>query len=149
MLLVCADVIRPSLGWLLSPGHPGWPFRRNGPRPRPGRVRRPGRDLPGGPRQQPHHAAGAAPHRGHPSSQGGQVADITIGDCLELLQIAGDLLRSSDSTSPYFYQLLRAAGVFGAAAPPGQALKTQGQLSCEQLIDRYAIACRPVRGPGR
>ena len=77
-------------------------------------------------------------------AKGGQVADITIGDCLELLQIAGGLLRSSDATSPYFYQLLRAAGVFGAAAPPGPALKTQGQLSCEQLTDRYAIACRPV-----
>ena len=79
------------------------------------------------------------------AAKGGQVADITIGDCLELLQLAGDLLRSNDATSPYFYQLLRAAGIFGDTAPPGQTLKTQGQLSCEQLIDRYAIACRPVR----
>jgi len=39
----------------------------------------------------------------------------------------------------------RAAGVFGGAAPPGRGLKTHGQLSCEQLIDRYAIDCRPVR----
>ena len=53
------------------------------------------------------------------AAKGGQVADITIGDCLELLQIAGDLLRSSDATSPYFYQLLRAAGIFGEAPRPG------------------------------
>jgi hypothetical protein len=79
------------------------------------------------------------------AAKGGQVADITIGDCLELLQLAGELLRSNDATSPYFYQLLRAAGIFGDTAPPGQTRKTQGQLSCEQLIDRYAIACRPVR----
>ena len=79
------------------------------------------------------------------AAKGGLITDITIGDCLELLQIAGDLLRSSDATSPYFYQLLRAAGIFGAAAPPGRALKTQGQLSRGQLTDRYGIECRPVR----
>ena len=60
----------PEPGLAAVPGHPGRPFRRDGPRPRPGRVRRPGRDLPGEPRQQPHHAAGAAPHRGHPGRQG-------------------------------------------------------------------------------
>ena len=51
------------------------------------------------------------------AAKGGLVADITIGDCLELLQIAGELQRSSDATSPYFYQLLRAAGIFGDGCP--------------------------------
>ena len=117
MLLICADVIRPSLGWLLTPATPlacsrRWPASAT----RPGSPRWPrsARRT----RQQPHHAAGAAPDRGHPGRQGRPDRDITVGDCLELLQIAGDLLRSSDATSPYFYQLLRAAGVFGAGAPP-------------------------------
>jgi Phage integrase family len=145
MLLVCADVIRPSLGWLLAPATPA------GLSAEMTRVRDPAGFA----------ALAVICHADHVNShttqlalrriaailaaKGGLVADITIGDCLELLQIAGDLLRSNDATSPYFYQLLRAAGIFGRAAPPGRALKTQGQLSCEQLIDRYGLQCRPVR----
>ena len=145
MLLICADVIRPSLGWLLAPATPA------GLSAEMARVRDPAGFA----------ALAAAAQAAHVNShttqlalrriaailaaKGGPVADITIGDCLELLQIAGELLRSSDATSPYFYQLLRAAGIFGEAAPPGRALRTQGQLGCEQLIDRYGIECRPVR----
>jgi hypothetical protein len=145
MLLVCADVIRPGLGWLLAPATPA------GLSAEMARVRDPAgfaalavicqADRVNS------HTTQLALRRiaAILAAKGGLIADITIGDCLELLQIAGDLLHSSDATSPYFYQLLRAAGVFGAAAPPGRALKTQGQLSCEQLIDRYGIECRPVR----
>ena len=145
MLLVCADVIRPSPGWLLAPATPA------GLSAEMARVRDPaGFAALAVICQADHvnsHTTQLALRRiaAILAAKGGQVADITIGDCLELLQIAGDLLRSSDATSPYFYQLLRAAGVFGAAAPPGRALKTQGQLSCGQLIGRYGIECRPVR----
>jgi hypothetical protein len=145
MLLTCADVIRPSLGWLLAPATPA------GLSAEMARVRDPAgfaalaviyqAD------QVNSHTTQLALRRiaAVLAAKGGLIADITIGDCLELLQIAGDLLCGSDATSPYFYQLLRAAGIFGAAAPPGRALKTQGQLSCGQLIDRYGIECRPVR----
>ncbi len=145
MLLVCADVIRPSLGWLLAPATP------SGLSAEMTRVRDPaGFAALAAVCQADHvnsHTTQLALRRVAAilAAKGGQVAEITVGDCLELLQIAGDLLRSSDATSPYFYQLLRAAGIFGGTAPPGRALKTQGQLSCEQLIDRYGIACRPVR----
>jgi hypothetical protein len=145
MLLICADVIRPSLGWLLAPATPA------GLSAEMARVRDPaGFAALAVICQAAHvnsHTTQLALRRiaAILAAKGGPVADITIGDCLELLQIAGELLRSSDATSPYFYQLLRAAGVFGEAAPPGRALRTQGQLSCEQLIDRYAIECRPVR----
>ena len=70
---------------------------------------------------------------------------INIGDCLELLRLVDDSQASPAASSPYFYQLLRTAEVFGEAAPAVRALKTQGQLSCAQLIDRYAITCDPVR----
>ena len=145
MLLVCADVIRPSLGWLLAPATP------SGLSAEMARVRDPaGFAALAAVCQADHvnsHTTQLALRRVAAilAAKGGQVAAITVGDCLELLQIAGDLLRSSDATSPYFYQLLRAAGIFGGTAPPGRALKTQGQLSCEQLIDRYGIECRPVR----
>lgn len=42
-------------------------------------------------------------------------------------------------------KLLRTAGVLADGAPVARALKTHGQLSCERLIDRYGIECRPVR----
>ena len=81
------------------------------------------------------------------AAKGGTVADITVGDCLELLQIAGDLLRSGGATSPYFYQLLHAAGDLRRRRPadgPG-VQDARASSAVEQLIDRYGIACRPVR----
>jgi hypothetical protein len=145
LLLICADVIRPSLGWLLAPATP------TGLSAEMARVRDPAGFAALTAICQENcvnsHTTQLALRRiaAILAAKGGQVADITIGDCLELLQIAGNLLRSGEATSPYFYQLLRAAGIFGDAAPPGRALKTQGQLSCGQLIDRYGIECRPVR----
>ncbi len=48
--------------------------------------------------------------------------------------------------SPLFYQLLRAHGDLGHDAPAAiEMFSGRGQPSCEQLIDRYRIACRPVR----
>jgi hypothetical protein len=141
--LICGDVIRPSLRWLLAPEIPknlAAEMARS-------------RD-PGG------FAALAALARTDPASaatkdlaarriaailaaKGGAIADITAGDCLELLDV---LAAGGGSTSPYFYQLLHALGTFPAAAPPTvRAFKTPGQLTVEQLVDRYPIACQPVR----
>ena len=48
--------------------------------------------------------------------------------------------------SPLFYQLLRAHGDLGPDAPAAiEMFSGRGQPSCEALIDRYRIACRPVR----
>ena len=48
--------------------------------------------------------------------------------------------------SPPFYQLLRSLGVLGEDAPAAMEMFSgRGQPTCEQLIDRYKIACRPVR----
>ena len=48
--------------------------------------------------------------------------------------------------SPLFYQLLRSHGVLGEDAPAAiEMFSGRGQPTCEQLIDRYRIACRPVR----
>ena len=45
-MLICADVIRPSLGWLLTCRQRRGPGRRDGPRPRSRGVRRAGRVVP-------------------------------------------------------------------------------------------------------
>ncbi|MCI2421395.1 site-specific integrase [Saccharopolyspora sp. K220] len=79
------------------------------------------------------------------AAKGGTIADITVGDRLQLLQTVHDI-GGGKTTSGYFYQLLHAAGVFDDTAPPAvRAFGTTGQISIEQLIDRYGIACHPVR----
>jgi integrase len=146
--LITGDVIRPSLSWLLTPGTVKILTAE---------MAR-GRDPQG-------FAALAALCREDPANthtkdgalrriatvmaaKGGTVRDITVGDCLEI----ADLLFSSGDgaadTSVYFYQLLHAMGVFPEAALPTVRIfnpKNQGQISVEQMIDRYNIACRPVR----
>jgi hypothetical protein len=80
--------------------------------------------------------------------KGGNVAAVWVGDCLELLATAARTRTTNDrhAESPLFYQLLRAHGDLGPDAPAAiEAFFGRGQPSCEQLIDRYRIACRPVR----
>ena len=141
--LICGDVIRPSLPWLLTPAIPknlAAEMARS-------------RDPAG-------FAALAALARTDPASaatkdlaarrvaailaaKGGAISGITVGDCLELLDV---LASGGGNTSPYFYQLLHALGTFPPAAPPTvRAFKTPGQLTVGQLVDRYPIACQPVR----
>ena len=141
--LICGDVIRPSLPWLLTPAIPknlAAEMARS-------------RDPAG-------FAVLAVLARTDPASaatkdlaarrvaailaaKGGAISGITVGDCLELLDV---LAAGGGNTSPYFYQLLHALGTFPPAAPPTvRAFKTPGQLTVEQLVDRYPITCRPVR----
>ena len=144
-LLVCADVIRPSLGWLTTPATPRALANEIAAARDPGGFA----NLAAISRSShvSAHTTQLALRRvaSIVSAKGGVVDDITVGDCLELLRIVDDQHVGRAASSPYFYQLLRAAGVLGATAPAVRGLRTQGQLGCEQLIDRYGIACRPVR----
>jgi integrase len=85
------------------------------------------------------------------AAKGGPVAAITPGDCIELMDACQAVLAVGPLTnpfSPFFYQLLHAAGTFPHSAPPTvRMLSTRfaGQLTIEQMIDRYDIACRSVR----
>ena len=89
------------------------------------------------------------------AAKGGSVRDITVGDCLELVEVSAAEYPSygRDGRGPYFYQLLHEIGVFGPEAPSTVRMFSpmyqrglyQGQLSPGQLIDRYDLACRPVR----
>jgi hypothetical protein len=80
--------------------------------------------------------------------KGGPAAAVQVGDCVELLQVAAGMRATSEvhAHSPLFYQLLRSLGGLGEDAPAAMEMFSgRGQPTCEQLIDRYKIACRPVR----
>lgn len=52
------------------------------------------------------------------AAKGGTIRDITVGDCLELLDIAREHGEyGGPGTGPHFYQLLHAAGVIPDGAP--------------------------------
>lgn len=151
LVLICADVIRPSLGWLVRFA----PARRNlaaemaRTRDRPtfaelaesctrARV-----GLQSGQQALTRIAVVMA-------AKGGSVAEVRVGDCIELLEAAAKLRAASGSqtsaNSPLFYQLLHDRGMLGEDAPAAiEVFSGRGQPSCQQLIDRYRISCQPVR----
>jgi Phage integrase family len=78
------------------------------------------------------------------AAYGGRAGDIAVGDCLLLADTL--TARGRRDTSLYCYQMLHALGVFPATAPKTvRVFAAQGQLSVENLIDRYQLSCRPVR----
>ena len=80
------------------------------------------------------------------AAKGGSVRDITAGDVLELLDTEAGTHASSTGDTAVFYRLLRLAGSFGPASPETlRALRTIGQRTPQEMIDRYHLACRPVR----
>ena len=85
------------------------------------------------------------------AAKGGQVRDVTAGDCLESMRISREVFAGptrSSRHSPVFYQLLHSIGNFPADAPPTVRMFSPlfaGRLSVEQLVDRYQLANRPVR----
>ena len=151
LVLICADVIRPSLGWLLrfAPARHGLATEMARTRDSVafaaladlcalGRV-----GLQTGQQALTRIAVILA-------AKGGPVAAVRAGDCVELLQVTADIRATSGSEahahSPLFYQLLRSHGVLGEDAPAAiEMFSGRGRPGCEQLIDRYQIACRPVR----
>ena len=144
-MLVCADVIRPTLEWLLSPQAP------QNLVPLMAKLRDPdgfaelGALCDASPAGRTMKAAALRRAATILVVKGGTLHDVTVGDCLELsLAIDDRTLRANKAMS--FYQLLHEMGVFGPEAPTTlRAFGTCGQLSPAQLIDRHAIACRPVR----
>ena len=80
------------------------------------------------------------------AAKGGGVNDITVGDCLELLQVANGLFSDGHYNSAFFYQLLYSIGVFDDGAPASmRVFNTTGKRSVAELVDRYRIECLPVR----
>ena len=155
-LLICADLIRPDLAWLLRTYSPTHALAAEM-----ARVRDPDgfatlRTL------AEKTGSGQVTSRAAIvkiayilAAKGGSVRDITVGDCLELVEISAAEYEGygRDGNGPYFYALLHAMDVFGPEAPSTARMFSpiyqrrlyQGQLSAEALVDRYELACRPVR----
>lgn len=146
LLLICADVVRPSVAWLLTSTTPrrlAVSLART--RDAEGFAKL-GRVL--------DEAAVSVGTSGPAMSRiaaivaanGGGVCDITVGDCLELVRIGKAVFTDGHYNSPFFYQLLHSIGLFGPDAPASiRVFNTAGQRSVEGLVDRYRIACGPVR----
>ena len=80
------------------------------------------------------------------AAKGGAIADITIGDLLELLDAEAATLITAPGATHLFYRVLRTMNVFGSDAPATlRELRTLGQRTPEQLIDRYGLVCQPIR----
>lgn len=79
------------------------------------------------------------------AAKGGTIADITVGDCVEL-----SALRSArtNNVDHLLYQVLLEHATLGADAPSTLRMfgKAKGQLTIEELVDRRGIACANIRG---
>lgn len=151
--MVCADVIRPSLAWLTTPATVRCLAREMARTRDPEAFTELG-TLIDADEQGPAMKASLFTRQQVVcrvatimAAKGGMVGDITVGDCLELLTVIGTAaVGNNKRNSLHFYQVLYALGVFPADAPTTvRKFYTHGQLSVEEMIDRYEIACAPVR----
>ncbi len=146
LLLVCADAIRPSLNWLLTP---------RSPQPLAADMAR-ARDPQGFAELSARCQASSAGRTMKNvalrraavilAAKGGTIGDIVVGDCLELGALLDQDSRRKNKGLG-FYGVLAQMGVFGPEAPSTlRAFATSGQLSPAQMLDRYGIVCDEVRG---
>lgn len=147
-LIVCADLVRPTVRWLAASSVSSWALARNLEASRDpdgfGRLH--------GVCETDRHVTPSARHAtvGRAAvlvaAKGGTLNDVTVGDFLELLDIETDIDGRPRDYSAVSWRLLRGLGVFGSGAPTALAeLRTVGQRSPAELIDRYRLTCRPVR----
>lgn len=74
---------------------------------------------------------------------GGLLADITLADCVEAYRAQ---MGYSSRQHSHWYRLLLQGGILPADSPPSiNAASRRGQLSAEELVDGYQVACAPIR----
>jgi integrase len=147
LMLICGDVIRPGLAWMLTRTHRHLAA-----------VMAQTRDPQGFARLRSRAEAGPVSSR--PDAQiaetriavllacnGGVISDVTVGDCVELVDVVRRVHARGGQKKVDFYLRLRALGIFAEDAPAtirafGLA---QGQIGIEELVDRYPLRCAPVR----
>jgi hypothetical protein len=147
LMLICGDVIRPGLAWMLTRTHRYLASAM-------AQIR----DPDGFARLRQHAAAGPAGECMDAqiaetriatllACRGGRIEEITVGDCVELVDTQRRVHARGGQKKVDFYLRLRALGIFPPDAPAtirafGLA---GGQLSIEELVDRYRLRCRPIR----
>jgi integrase len=148
VLVICGDLVRPSLTCLVAGAAGKGSLTRNLARARdPGGFARLGQLCDA----DPHVSAAAASLTLRRSAEiiaakGGMLADITVGDALELMDREAESFSCPVKDHKVFYRMLRELGIFGDQAPGRlRAFRTAGQLTPDELVDRYQLRCRPVR----
>lgn len=145
LLMVGVDVLRPSLHWLLTGGRKRKLVR----------TLAFSRDPEGFERLRQlceQDEALTVDARGHVvfrsavivAAKGGLLADVTAGDVLESLDAEREVRRQAVSAAATI-RMLREAGILGGDVPSLREVRSRGQRSVEQLVDRYQIACTPIR----
>jgi Phage integrase family len=141
-----ADIVRPSMHWLLSGGAANNHFTR---------ALAAERDPAGFARLQglldadPELSATARRVTVHRAAvivaaKGGTLGEVTIGDLLAEHAAEEEALRSPCQGMQVIYGALRAMGTIDGPATFRQ-LRAAGPRTPDQLIDQYRPACRPVR----
>jgi integrase len=147
LALLCADAFRPDLGWVLvNCRSKNWRVAVASHRDPEGFARL---EKKAGPELW----SGELGRRARNQigtlliAKGGKVCDITVGDCLELRAAEAALTPNWANSRSLFYSLLQDLGNFPADAPSSlQFAETRtGQVSIEQLVDRYQLRCGPIR----
>ena len=147
LMLICGDVIRPRMSWMVTRAR-----RHLAP------VMAEIRDAAGFARLRELAESGPASARKDArladtriatilACKGGVISDITVGDCVEMADAQRLVHSRGGQKKVDFYLRLHALGIFPGDAPAtirafGMA---QGQLTVEELVDRYRLHCKPVR----
>jgi hypothetical protein len=148
LTVICADVVRPGMSWfagsVMRGGHLVTGMQA-------------GRDPDGFARlrelcdRDPHVSPEARAHVLHRGAvivgaKGGLLRQITVGDVMELLDAEASAHAKPMAHGSGFYRMLHRIGIFEASAPQTlRELTSSRQRTPEELIDRYDLACRPVR----
>jgi integrase len=143
---VCADILRPSLHWLVGGGMADNHFAR---------VLAAERDSAGFAQLQglldadPELSVTARRVTVHRAAvivaaKGGTLGQVTVGDLIAEHAAEQDALRRPCEGAQVLYGALRDMGVITGPATFRQ-LRASGPRTPEQMIDRYQLLCRPVR----
>ena len=147
LMPVCGDVLRPGLAWMLTRTHRYLAT-----------VMAQTRDPDGFARLDQLNRAGQAGSRLDAriaatraatmlACKGGSLAEITVGDCVELVDTQRRVHVRGGQKKVDFYLRLHALGIFPDDAPHtirafGLAA---GRLTIKELVDRYPLRCAPIR----
>ena len=147
LMLICGDVIRPGLAWMVTRAHKHLAPVMEAVRD-PGGFARLRALAEAGPPSSLRDARLAATRIATVlACKGGVIRDITVGDCVEMADVQRLVHSRGGQKKVDFYLRLHALGIFPADAPAtirafGMA---QGQLTIGELVDRYRLQCTPVR----
>ena len=148
VLVICGDLVRPSLSCLVAGAAGKGSLTRNLARTRDPQGFARLRQLCDADPCVPAVAASLTLRRSAEiiAAKGGALADITVGDALELMDREAESFTCPTRDHKVFYRMLRELGNFGDEAPGRlRAFRTAGQLTPDELVDRYQLQCRPVR----